>query len=304
MVSAFASLSNSVADAVERGSQVVLFVREGGRFGVSGTIWRDDLAITAEHTIRGHQQLSLVLPSGADSTATVIGRDPSTDIALLRLAHSPGTTPEFLDPAKLRVGQLVLAVGRRPADGVVASPGMIGALGGEWRGWRGGRVDRWFRLELTPFTGFSGGPLIDAEGRVIGMNTSGPRRSVISLPTKTVNRVVELLLTSGHIKRGFIGVALQPVPIHRKTGPGGKADRGLLTVMVEPESPAERAGLIAGDIVIGLSGQPLTSPQDLQSVLDAEQIGKTISLQILRGGKSQDVPVVIAEREEETPSTP
>lgn len=295
MTSAPVTLSNGFADAIEKAAQSVAFVREGGRVGVSGTIWKDDLVVTTEHTIHGQKELNLVLPGGESTTATVIGRDPSTDIAVLRLAQPTSAKAEFADLKKIRVGHLVLAIGRRVSDGMVATQGMISAVGGQWRTWRGGRVDLFLRLELLPFTGFSGGPLVDAEGRVIGINTSGPRRSVTTLPSSTVNRVIEQVLTSGHVKRGFIGVALQPVPLHQRTKDVRQSNRGLLTVMVEPNSPAEKAGLLVGDILVGLQGEALNSAHDLQSALDVEQIGKTFTVSVLRGGKTEDISVQIAE---------
>ncbi len=296
MGSVFASVSASVADAVERAARSVVLVSEGGRSGVSGTIWKDEIVVTAEHTIRGCQQLSLVLPNGEDSTGTLVGRDPSTDIAVLRM-KGKASTAELAGPAKPRVGHLVLAVGRRP-EGVVANHGIISEIGGEWRTWRGGRVSTYLRLDLTPFTGFSGGPLIDAEGRVMGINTSGPRRSVMTLPAETVDHVVEQLLANGRIERGFIGIALQPVPLRRPSGRESQLQKGLLTVMVEPGSPAEKAGLVVGDIVIAIGETPLSSTADLYPLLDSEQIGKTITLKVLRAGKAEAVSLVIGKRGE------
>ena len=191
----------------------------------------------------------------------------------------------------MRVGHFVLAVGRRGKEGLVASHGIVSALSGAWRTWRGGRIDHWFRLDLLPFTGFSGGPLIDAEGKIIGINTSGPRRSVMTIPTMTVNRVVDLLLSKGRVARGFLGVALQPVA----AGSGG---RELLVVMVEPGGPAEKAGLIVGDVIVALGDKPIMEGS-LQTVLDPEQVGKNIQLRISRGGQPQDVSVLPAERPEQ-----
>lgn len=300
MNNALIDLSNSLADAVERAAREVGSVNEGGRSGVSGTIWRDGLVVTAEHTIRGQQQLTVGLPNGASSDATVVGRDPTTDIALLKLKDSFATPIEFADVAQLRVGQFVLAVGRRATQGIVASHGIVSAIGGAWRTWHGGRIDQWFRLDLLPFTGFSGGPLIDAQGRVIGINTSGPRRSVMTLPVSTVNRVIDQLLAKGRVVRGFIGVAMQPVqlPKHIRTSGGNEASRGLLVVMVEPGGPAEKAGLMLGDIVLALGDKPLSQTGDVQAALDPERVGQAVTLRILRGGEARDVSVVVGERDE------
>jgi S1-C subfamily serine protease len=297
MSTALLDLSNSFANAVERAGRSVVSVNEGGRAGVSGTIWRDGLVVTAEHTIRGEQELTIELPTGASAAATVIGRDATTDVALLRVKESPTATAEFADAAQLRVGHFVLAIGRRGKHGLAASHGIISALGGEWRTWRGGRIDQSFRLDLLPFTGFSGGPLVDAQGKVIGINTSGPRRSVMTVPTATVNRVVDLLLAKGRIARGFLGVALQPVRLPNRPSSGGSG-RGLLVIMLEPGGPAEKSGLMIGDIVLALADKPVTDTADLQAALDPEQIGKTLKLRVLRGGQTQEIALTIAEQQE------
>jgi S1-C subfamily serine protease len=211
---------------------------------------------------------------------------------------------EFADAAQLRVGDFVLAVGRRGKQGLVASHGIISSLSGPWRTWRGGRIDQWFRLDLLPFTGFSGGPLVDSKGKVIGINTSGPRRSIMTVPAATVNRVVDQLLAQGRVVRGFLGVALQPVQLPNiplspvPSSPGVGAGQGLLIVMLEPGGPAEKAGLMIGDIIVALGDKALTDPSDLQATLDPEQVGKTVQLQLLRAGKAQSLSLIVSERPE------
>jgi S1-C subfamily serine protease len=288
-------LSNAFAEAVESVAHCIVSVNEGGRAGVSGTIWRDGLVVAAEHTIRDKRELTIELPDGKSSTASVVGRDPTTDVALLRLHDDVPAAADFLDAKEIRVGHFVLAVGRRGKDGVVASHGIVSALSGAWRTWRGGRIDHWFRLDLMPFTGFSGGPLINAEGKVIGINTSGPRRSVITVPAATVNRVLDVLLAKGRIARGFLGVALQPVRLPASAaGPG----QGLVVVMVDSHGPAEKAGLIVGDVIVAVGEKSVTDTSALQAALDPEQVGNKIQLRVLRGGQPHDVAVVVAERSE------
>jgi S1-C subfamily serine protease len=297
MNTALVDLSNSFADAVEHAGRSVVSVNEGGQTGVSGTIWRDGLVVTAEHSIRGQQNLTIELLDGASSTASVVGRDPSTDVAVMRL-EGPSLAPAALaDAAQLRTGHFVLAVGRRGKHGLAASHGIISSLGGQWRTWRGGRIDQSFRLDLIPFTGFSGGPLVDVQGRVIGINTSGPRRSVMTIPSTTVNRVVDQLLAKGRIVRGFIGVALQPVRLPKPPS-SGDAGRGLLVVMTEPGGPAEKAGIMIGDIIIGVGDKPLTEAIDLQASLDPEEVGQTVNVRIQRGGQARDLSLIIGERPE------
>jgi S1-C subfamily serine protease len=298
MGSTVLDLSDGFANSVERAGRSVITVNEGGRAGVSGTIWRDGLVVTAEHTIRDEQELTIQLPTAASSSATVVGRDPSTDIALLRLKGDSPAAAEFADPSQLRVGHFVLAVGRRRGQGLAASHGILSALGGTWRTWRGARIDQSLRLDLLPFAGFSGGPLVDVQGRVIGINTSGPRRSVMTIPTATVNRVVDQLLSRGRIARGFLGVALQPVRLAKVPGTSAGAARGLLVIMIEPGGPAENGGLTVGDIVLAFGDQSVAETADLQEALDPEHIGKTLKLRILRGGQVNELAVTVAERQE------
>jgi S1-C subfamily serine protease len=298
MSSTLLNLSDGFANAVERAGRSIVTINEGGRAGVSGTIWRDGLVVTAEHTIRDEQELTIQLPTEGSSSATVVGRDPSTDIAVLRLKGDSPAAAEFADPRQLRVGHFVLAVGRRQGQGLAASHGILSALGGSWRTWRGARIDQSLRLNLVPFTGFSGGPLVDVQGRVIGINTSGPRRSVMTIPTVTVNRVVDQLLSKGRIAHGFLGVALQSVRLPNVPGPSAGAARGLLVIMIEPGGPAEKGGLTVGDVVLAFGDQLVAETADLQEALDPEHIGKTLKLRILRGGQPKELAVTVAERQE------
>lgn len=298
MTNTLIDFSNSLADAVERAGRSVVAVLEGGQRGVSGTLWRAGIAVTAAHTIRGRQEVTVVLPTGGKTTASILGRDPSTDIAVLKLAANDAAPAQFGDAAQLRVGHLVLAVGRRGEEGLSTSYGVISAIGGPWRTWQGGRVDRYLRLDLLPYPGFSGGPLVDVEGKVLGINTSGPRRSVLTIPFATVDKVVKQLIEKGHVSRGYLGAGLQPVRLSQavQQSLAEKREIGLLILTIAPESPAERAGLLIGDIVLALDGNVLTDTADVQATLDPESVGKTLRVQILRGGKPTEVNVTIGER--------
>lgn len=297
MPSSLVEFSNTIADAVERAGASVIAVLEGGREGVSGTLWRDGIAITAEHTIRGYDEVTVVLPSGAKSKATVAGRDPGTDVAVLKLAEKSGAAA-LADESRLRVGEIVLALGRRGTDGLATTYGIISAIGGPWRTWQGARVDRWLRLDLNPFTGFSGGPIVNASGEVLGMATSGPRHAVATIPVSTVNRVVDQLLQRGHITRGFLGIGVQPVALSdaiRQTL-GISNDRGLLIATLAADSPAEKSGLLLGDILIAVDGTAVRGARSLQTVLDPENVGKAIGIDLVRGGKLSKINVTVGER--------
>ena len=289
--------SNELANAVERAGASVISVPEGGREGVSGTIWRDGIAITSEHTIRGLDEVTVLLPSGESAKAAVAGRDHGTDIAVLKLPVA-ASVAQLADEAHARVGEIVLSVGRRGEEGLAATYGMISAIGGPWRTGQGARIDRWLRLDLNPFPGFSGGPVVNARGEVIGMATSGPRRTAATIPSSTVNRVVDQLLKRGRIAHGYFGVGIQPVAFPEGTARslGLEGERGLLVVMVEPGSPAANAGVLLGDIVVRVDGAEVRGWHGLQGSLDSEKIGQSAPVDLVRGGKLVQVSVVVGER--------
>lgn len=298
MANTITEFSNQLADAVEHAGGAVVAVLEGGRGGVSGTVWREGIVVTAEHTIRGDDEVTLVLPSGVEAKAKVAGRDPATDVAVLKLKEKLKPA-DFADSGGIRTGHIVLAVGRRGKEGPSASFGLVSALGGEWRTWQGGRMDKWFRLDLTPYPGFSGGPLIDVSGQVIGINTSGPRRGVLTIPNATVDRVVESVLRHGKVTRGYVGIAVQPVAFPTSVQESLKLEnnRGLLVVTVAEGSPAEQAGLMIGDIIVAVNGDAVSSPGDLQKVLDPERVGSSVTARLVRAGKVNDAKLTIGQRD-------
>jgi serine protease DegQ len=290
--------SNQLADAVERAGNSILTVLEGGREGVSATAWRDGVAVTAEHTIRGRDEVTVLLPSGTKTRARVTGRDHATGIAILEVPGVPAAS--LADDAQARVGNLVLAVARREGEGLVATSGIVSAIGGPWRTWQGARMDRWLRLDLNPFSGFSGGPIVNANGEALGMATSGPRRSAAMIPASTVNRVVDQLIKRGRIAQGYLGIGMQPVdfPEGTRQSLGLSADRGLLVVAVAAGSPAAIGGLLLGDIIVAAEGAAVTSVQNLQPFLDSEYVGKAIALDVVRGGQPIKLSVTVGEKPE------
>lgn len=297
MPNSLVEFSNELANIVERAGKSIISVLEGGREGVSGTVWRDGVAITAEHTIRGRDEVTVVLASGDKTKARVTGRDHGTDIAILQV---PSGVPaaSIADESRSRVGEIVFAVGRRAGEGITATTGMISAIGGPWRTWQGARVDRWLRLDLNPFTGFSGGPIVNARGESIGMATSGPRRSAVVIPASTVNRVVDQLVQRGRVAQGYLGIGMQPVafPEAARQSAGISAERGLLVVAVAPGSPAELAGILLGDIIVAAEGSAIQNIQSLQPFLDSENVGKAIAFEVVRGGQLAKVSVTVGEK--------
>lgn len=295
---ALLALSNDLAAAVERAGRAVVAIHARQRIPSSGVQWKQGMIVTAEHTLKRHEDISVTLPDGRTVPAALAGRDPSTDLAVLKLQSANELpTADIGDASTLRIGHVVLAVGR--AGELSASWGVISALGAAWRTWRGGQIDRFVRLDAAIYDGFSGGPLVNAQGQVVGINTSGlSRRAAVTIPASTVERVARELVEKGHIARGYLGLGMQPVPLPEalksRLDLTGKA--GLIVVSVEPNGPAEKAGLLIGDVLVALEGKPLSDLVDLQAILSAERVGKPLQVSVVRGGTLRDVTITVGER--------
>jgi S1-C subfamily serine protease len=292
-----AGLSNDLADAVARVSRSVVAIHGRRRIPSSGLVWGPGVVVTANHTVTRDEDISLTLPDGGTGSASLAGRDPTTDLAVLRTDSNLPAAERSVD-ADLQVGRLVLAVGR-PGPGVTASLGIVSAVGGEWRTWQGGRIDRFVRLDLSVYDGFSGGPLVEAGGRVLGINTSGLTRALaLALPVMTVDRVVGELVKKGRVTRGYLGLAVQPVrlpePMRRELGLAGTM--GLVIINLEAGGPADYAGLLLGDIITGLEGHEVGDPSDILTFLGPEQVGKQANVRIVRAGQTRSLPVTVSER--------
>jgi S1-C subfamily serine protease len=294
--SALVALSNELADAVERAAQWTVAIHARRRIPSSGVVWRPGVVVAASHTVRRDEDISITLPNGNTVAATLAGRDPGTDLAVLRVSEDASEAAATVAPDDaLRVGALVVAVGR-PGESVTASLGTISAIGGEWRTWQGGRIDRFVRLDLAIYDGFSGGPLVDAAGRVLGINTSGLTRSApVTVPILTVSRVADELLAKGHVSRGYAGIAVQPVEVPERLAREHAlpADTALLVVAVEPGGPADRAGVLMGDVLVALEGTPLREPSDLLAGLSTRS---PVELRLVRGGAPVSVSLTPGER--------
>jgi len=297
--SALAELSSQIAGAADAAARAVVAIHARRRIPSSGVVWRDGVVVSASHTVRRDDGISVTLPTGESASATIAGRDPATDLVALRLngAKSPG--PSKTDPSGVRVGALVLAVGR-PGRDVSASFGIISAIGEGWRTWQGARVDRVLRLDLAVYDGFSGGALVDASGMVIGVNNSALARGTpMALPALTVDRVLDELLERGHVRRAFLGIAVHPVALGAATVQRHRLprDTGLVVMSVGDGSPAETGGIAVGDVLIETNGQPLRRPTDLLDALSAVRDGASLSLTYLRGGAVKTVTVTPVDRE-------
>ncbi|HYR72329.1 MAG TPA: trypsin-like peptidase domain-containing protein [Candidatus Acidoferrum sp.] len=290
---ALLSLSNDLAAAVERAAPAVVAVH-ARRLPSTGIHWRPGIVVTAEHTVRTAEDITVTMADGRSLPAVLAGRDPGTDLAVLRVADAGSVVATLGDDAALKVGHMVLALGYGPR----ASWGVISALGPRWRSWRGGDIDRLVRLDLVLYPGFSGGPLVDAAGRVVGLNTSGlARETRLALPVTMVTRVADELLQKGHVSRGYLGLGMQPVrlpePLRAQLGLG---DGALIVVMVEPSGPAARAGVLLGDVLVALDGEPVGDLDDVQARLGSDRVGAEISAVVLRGGVRTELRITVGEQ--------
>jgi S1-C subfamily serine protease len=289
------SLSNGLAAAVEAVSPSVVAVNARPRLPSTGVHWRPGTVVTADHTVRADEDITVTRADGRTVPATLAGRDPGTDLAVLRVGDADFPTANVGDSAALHVGHLVLAL----AYGPRVSWGLVSALGGPWRTGRGGEVDQLLRLDVTLYPGFSGGPLADAEGRVVGVNTSGLSRQLeLAIPATTVSRIAAELLEKGRVSRGFLGVGLHPVPLPDawSRGLAAPAATGLMVVSLQPDGPAATAGVILGDVLVALDGVAVPGSDDVQRVVSARAAGSPVTATILRAGSPIEIGITVGER--------
>ncbi len=290
-------VSNDLADTVAAAGPGVLRVDGRHRVAATGIAWTaDGVIVTASHVLERDDSIEVGLPDGESVAATLVGRDPSTDLAVLR-ADTGGQTPLIRsDLADTRVGNLVLALGR-PGKTVMATLGIVSAIGDAWRTRAGGRIDRYLQPDVTMPPGFSGGPLIDANGRLLGLVSSGlVRGTAVAVPVSTLERVVDTLLQHGHVRRGYLGVGAQIARLPKNLAQELGQETGLLIVSVEPGTPADKAGLVLGDTLVALDSAPVGQLDDLLGALAGEAVGKTMDVGIVRGGSLQQVSVSIGDR--------
>lgn len=295
----WAEFSEDLARVAEAVGQTVVALQPKDAHAASGVIWQKGVVVAANHAARG-DEVAVILPGGKSAAARTKGRDPSTDLAIFSLEGDEGTGAATLGDAKqLRVGHLVLALARTRRGNLTASSGLISGLMEEWQTWQGGQIDRFIRPDLTLYRGYSGGPLVNAQGEVVGINTSGLRRGTpVTIPSSTVTRVVNELLARGHVERPYLGVALQPValPEEMRTKLNLGSRHGLLVVHVESDGPAAAAGLMLGDVVIEIGGKPIAHTHNLRALLGKERVGERVSVGIVRSGEQKEIPVTLGDR--------
>ncbi|HYW31666.1 MAG TPA: trypsin-like peptidase domain-containing protein [Gemmatimonas sp.] len=309
-------LSDALADAVSAAAGSVVAVDARPRLASTGVHWRDGLIVTTAATVRREHGITVTLPSGRSVPATLVGGDAAADIAVLRLDTNadPSSAAEHAvaddsserptaavlgDSATLKPGHLVLALARIDDSGPRVGFGAVSAVGGPWRSWKGGEYSQLVQSGLTLHPGFGGGPLVDAQGRVLGINSGGiSRHFATTIPTLDVERVVKHVVEQGYVPRGWLGAAMQSVAVPavaRERGASG-SDMALLVVDVVAGGPAATAGLIVGDIILAMDDAPVREPNDLLRAVGSEAVGRTIVLALWRGGAAATVSLTVGER--------
>ena len=292
-----AALSDGMADAVEKIGPAVVRVNGRRRRPASGVVYAPNMVLTASHALEREEDLTVGISDGRTISAQFVGRDPSTDLAALRVED---LDVETATPAQgaARIGQLALAVGSPGrGEGPRASLGVVSSVGGPMRTWRGARLERYIQTDATPYPGFSGGPLIEARGNVLGIMTAGlARGSALAIPAELAWRVAKTLEERGSVKRGYLGILSQPVRLPDGQRLGLTQRGGLLVVGVEESSPAGQGGLLIGDILATLDGQSVEDTEDLLVLLTGERVGREAAVHVIRGGELQTLKITVGER--------
>ncbi len=297
MEDALTALSRRTAALVAERAVHVVRIDARRRGPASGIVWSaDGLVVAAHHAVERDDELEVGLPSGDTTTAEVVGRDPSTDVALLR-ARATGLSPApWGDADALAAGELILAVSR-PGRSPRASLALLARAAGEYRAAGGGRIDRFLETTIEPHPGLSGSLVASAAGAPVGMATSGlVRGAAMIVPAATLRRVVRSLAAHGGVRRGYLGVATFPVRLPPAIAAAENRSGALLVSYVEPDGPAARAGVLQGDALLSLGGAPIAEPGDLLPLLEEERIGEAVPVRLVRAGEGRELAVTVGAR--------
>lgn len=289
--------SNALAALVDGIGPSVVRVEARRRMAASGIVWSaEGHIVTANHVVEHDENIQIGLPTGETLPASLVGRDPARDLAVLRVERQGLPAAAWLEAPELRVGQWVMAVAR-PGRSLQTTSGVVSALGGAWRTGAGGQVDSYIQTDTAMYPGFSGGPLVSPDGRVAGLNTSAVVGDVgLALPAATVRNVVETILEHGGIPRGYLGVGVQPVRLAPAIQTEAGAETGLMILSVEQGGPAEQAGVLQGDILIAVAGKQVREVDDLHALLTSELADAHATLRLVRSNQFLDLPVVVGRR--------
>lgn len=282
----------ALADAIAAAAPSIVRVDGRSRRPSSGIVVAPGRVLAADHAVERDDDLRVVDADGHAHAAELAGRDPSSDLAALRV---PGLeAPAATAAAGARVGQLLAAVGRPGADGVHASLGIVSAVGGPLRTRRGGIVAEVIRTDAVPLPGFSGGALVDLNGRVLGVLTTGLVGGVaLAVPAALAWNVADALFEGGRVARAWLGVATQGAAVPTAARAAGAPEHGLLVVGVTAGSPAEAGGVLVGDLIVALDGAPTADAGDLQVRLAFAKPGQGVTLAVVRGGQAASLAVTL-----------
>ena len=292
------ALSREVTNLINALAPSVVAVHGRRHTPSSGVVWKDGVIVTAEHALWKGDDITITTPDGNTLTAKVAGRDSGSDIAVLRI-DGQKATPARISTGEVQPGNVAIVVGRSPNSGVNGSFGIVSAVSGSWRTWRGGQLERYCRLDVTLFPGSSGGAVVNERGEVIGIATSALSRvAPLAVPSEAVNRIVAQILEKGRVPQGYLGVGLQSVPL-----PEGfqkkfsvKRSLALMVLTVESGGPADKGGILVGDMLLELNGQAVESIEDIQSRLHGESVGTSLVARIIRGGEEKTCTLRVEER--------
>ncbi len=299
-MSELTTISNQLADAVQAAGAWTVRVQARRGPPASGIALAADLVLTADHVVdpSREDQIRIGLPDGSEVSGSVVGRDPATDVAVLRIA-SGSLTPASAAAQEARTGALALVVGK-PGAQPSASLGLITGAGGPTRTRRGGMLERFIMVDAVMYPGFSGGPLVDTDGAVLGMITSGLGFGgpAIALPWSLVTQIAETIKTHGKVARGYLGIGSQPITLSSQAKElAGGQERGLLVIQVAESGPAAAAGVLQGDILVRLDGNGIANADDLQSLLGPSRVGSSVTASVVRGGELKDLSVTVGSRD-------
>lgn len=288
-------LSNQMADAVEAAARFVVQVRSRRWRPAAGIVFADHQVVVSDHALEQEEDLSIRAHDGQVLQATLAGRDPSSDLAVLNVPDL-AVKPASPSPASARVGQIAIAVGRSWSGAVIAGAGVVSSVGGPWRTGRGPGVEQVIRTDITPYAGFTGGALLAPDGSLLGIGSGILLRGLsLAIPAAIAWPLADGLARHGGVRRAYLGVAGQPVRLSESQHPGVRT-RGILVVNVPDDSPARRAGVIVGDVLLSLNGAPVEDPEALLSMLSGDLIDRPVPVEVLRAGAVQTVTVTLASR--------
>ena len=293
--------SDQLAAMVEQVARSTARVDARHRVAGTGIVWSSDgVVVTADHVVEREEDIHVQL-DGTTYDAELVGRDPTTDLAVLRINSKNGVAARIADSKALKQGNIVFALGRPWGEQAIVSAGVVSAVGhfGFGDGWGEQFREGLIHADVTLYPGFSGGPLADASGRVVGVNTSAIGRGMsLAVPTETVSRVIAELLKEGRIRRGFLGIGVQKIPLSEslRTKLGLQQETGLMVLTVEAGSAAEKGSFLPGDILVGANGSTLARVRELHRWLSSERAGKQVKARVIRGGEIKELDVTIGER--------